>query len=279
MPAAATRPTGKRSKRGRFEGRPTKQTPQVVEKIANAIALGLADDEAASLAGVSDMTLTTWRRDPEFLGKIKNAVSARLAMRLSKIESGTDGWQGTAWLLERLYPTRFSKPEVQISVSNSFNQTVNALSITISAEEARQIEEEASESRAKVREMFARYRPALRGNGNAEGQRTTDIYPEPVKQVGLVPIVRKEGDERSSVFWSSFVSGSGERPVELASAIFVTKSIVDETVGRGLGQQALVAFKSEEPTVADVLAVIERLCGGPAGWQRLQQKANLIASP
>jgi hypothetical protein len=54
-----------------MEGAPTKQTPEVVEKIARAIALGLADGEAASLAVISDMTLTTWRRDPEFLWKIK----------------------------------------------------------------------------------------------------------------------------------------------------------------------------------------------------------------
>ena len=75
MPAAATRPTGKRSRRGRLsEGAPTKRTSEVIQKIADAIALGLADDEAASLAGISDMTLTKWRRDPEFVGKIKNAV-------------------------------------------------------------------------------------------------------------------------------------------------------------------------------------------------------------
>jgi hypothetical protein len=121
MPAA-TQPTGKRSRRGRLsEGAPTKRTSEVIQKIVDAIALGLADDEAASLAGISDLTLTTWRKDPEFLRKIKNAASARLAMRLSKIESGADGWQGSAWLLERLYPTRFSRPEIQISLNNSFN--------------------------------------------------------------------------------------------------------------------------------------------------------------
>ena len=48
------------------------------------MALGLADDEAASFAGISDLTLTTWRKDPEFLRKIKNAVSTRLAMRAIK---------------------------------------------------------------------------------------------------------------------------------------------------------------------------------------------------
>ena len=54
-----------------------------------------------------------------------------------------------------------------------------------------------------------------------------------------------------------------------------TKSIVNETVGRGIGNQAIVAFKSEQPKLADVLAVIDRLCGGPAGWQRLQKKASV----
>jgi hypothetical protein len=101
--------------------------PAIIETTQpHAEFTGWVIDEAASLAGISDMTPTTWRRDPEFIGKIKNAVSTRLAMRLSKIESGADGWQGTAWLLERLYPSRFSRPEVQISLQNTFNQTTNA---------------------------------------------------------------------------------------------------------------------------------------------------------
>jgi hypothetical protein len=78
-------------------------------------------------------------------------------MRLSRIESGADGWQGTAWLLERLYPTRFSKPEIQISLSNSFNQTFNALSITIAPEEARAIEDEAEPVREHVGQLMADY--------------------------------------------------------------------------------------------------------------------------
>jgi hypothetical protein len=43
----------------------------------------------------------------------------------------------------------------------------------------------------------------------------------------------------------------------------------------GSATQAIVAFKTEPITVSDVLAVIERLCGGPAGWQLLQRKAGL----
>ena len=61
----------------------------------------------------------------------------------------------------------------------------------------------------------------------------------------------------------------------MARCSVVASTIVNETVGRGLGNQAIVAFKNEPITVADVLAVIERLCGGPAGWQHLQRKAGL----
>jgi hypothetical protein len=60
--------TPKVSKRGlRGEGHPSKQTPEVVSKLARAISLGLNDEESASLAGISDLTLTKWKRDPAFL--------------------------------------------------------------------------------------------------------------------------------------------------------------------------------------------------------------------
>jgi hypothetical protein len=85
-----------------------------------------------------------WKKDPEFYGAIKGAIATRLVLRLKKIEMGADGWQGAAWLTERLMPQRYSKPEVQISLQNNFTQSVNALTITISPEEFREIESEAA---------------------------------------------------------------------------------------------------------------------------------------
>jgi hypothetical protein len=284
MPTAATQPTRKCSKRRRFEGRPTKQTEAITTQLSELIGLGLADDEAAAVVGIADHTLIRWKNDPGFCQKIKVGVAKRLAKRLAKIESGAEGWQGCGWLLERLYPTRFSKPEVQISLSNSFNQTVNALSITISPEEVKELNARGEETREKVRRMFEEYQQRRGGNGNghgAGGQRTVEVQAEPVeKSEDLAPpISRKEGEEKPSVFWNLFASGERERIVEKATAIYVVKTIVDETVGRGLGNQAIVAFKHEPITVADVLAAIERLCGGsPAGWQTIQRKANFIAS-
>ena len=43
---------GKKSKRGRVgEGRPTKRTPEMVAKIAEAVAIGLTDGKQAFLPG------------------------------------------------------------------------------------------------------------------------------------------------------------------------------------------------------------------------------------
>ena len=80
------------SKRGRLgEGRPTKRTPEVVAKIAEVIAMGLTDEEAALLAGVNPDTMTERRKDPEFSGAIKKATAQRLLLRLERIEAGKRG--------------------------------------------------------------------------------------------------------------------------------------------------------------------------------------------
>jgi hypothetical protein len=119
--ASRSEPAHSISKRGRLgEGQPTKRTPEVVAKIAEAVAIGLTDEEAALLAGIDPDTMTEWRKDPEFSGALKRAGAQRLLVRLERIEAGEQGWQGTAWALERLYPHRFARPEVmnQIAVVN-----------------------------------------------------------------------------------------------------------------------------------------------------------------
>jgi hypothetical protein len=76
-----------------------KRTPEMVAKIAEAVAIGLTDEEAALLAGINPDTMTEWRKDPEFSGAIKRATAQRLLLRLKRIEAGEQGWQGTAWAL------------------------------------------------------------------------------------------------------------------------------------------------------------------------------------
>jgi hypothetical protein len=100
-------------------GRPTKRTPTLVARIAEAISSGLSDEFVAALVGIDAPTLSEWRHDREFSEAIKSAEAARLQKRLARIEAGEPGWQGTAWFLERRYPREFSRPELQ------FNQQIN----------------------------------------------------------------------------------------------------------------------------------------------------------
>jgi hypothetical protein len=78
---------GKNSERGRVgEGRPTKRTPEVVAKIAEAVAIGLTDREAGLLAGVRHDTITEWRKEREFSEAIER--TRRLRVRTTKREKG-----------------------------------------------------------------------------------------------------------------------------------------------------------------------------------------------
>jgi hypothetical protein len=110
-PDPAPAPKRKASRRGRVgEGRPSKCTAQTAAAIAEAIADGLNDGEAALVAGVDPHTLSRWRKgDPEFCSFLKRAEALRLQQRLRRIESAEPGWQSLAWLLERTLPQRYGR--------------------------------------------------------------------------------------------------------------------------------------------------------------------------
>jgi hypothetical protein len=124
-------PTHSISKRGRVgEGRPTLYTRELANRLAENIAVGLTDEEAAALEGISPDCINRWRKsNPEFREAIKKAEAQRLKLRLARIEAGEQGWQGTAWALERIYPARFARPEVlnQIAVVKASAERVIVL--------------------------------------------------------------------------------------------------------------------------------------------------------
>jgi hypothetical protein len=147
----------------------------MVAQIAEAISLGLNDEETAALVGIERNTLINWKKDPEFLGTIKGAVAARMVKRLKQIETGANGWQGCAWITERLFPTRYAKPEVQISLNSSLSPTHNGLTLTISLEEAERIEAEAAPIRETARQMLEEYLQRRNGAGSPKGDLSAEV--------------------------------------------------------------------------------------------------------
>ena len=245
---------------------------QTVKALLQAIATGAPYTICCQAVGIHLDTFMGWKQtDTEFAAKVEQTAAKAALRLLGKIEKqATDNFAAASWILERRWPEIFSRPEVQLNLQTNVVQ--NNLTITIASEEIREIEAQAEPVREKVGRTFAAYRPG-HGNGNGEGPNTVEVDLELVKRPeDLTPITSKEDKPE---FWFQFC-GSGERVVDKQVAIYVASTIVNETVGRGLGHQAIVAFKQEEPiTVADVLAVIERLCGGPSGWQHLQKKARI----
>jgi hypothetical protein len=110
-------------------GRPSKQSPQTIDTLAQCVADGLTDEESASIAGIDDLTLTRWRKQPEFCRAIRLASALRTQKRLKRIEYGERGWQGTAWFLERREPARFARPEIQSQVNVQVNNTTNTTNV------------------------------------------------------------------------------------------------------------------------------------------------------
>jgi acyl-CoA-binding protein len=191
-----------------------------------------------------------------------------------------------------------SRPEVQLNLVQQNNTTVNSLTITISAEEVKELETQAAPERERVKQMFAAYRQGTIDYSDGEKPRILDVQAEqvdtestedaatresvrqkfaeyrPEQPVAQAPIVHKEGDEKKSVFWYQFVSGNNRRLVEKRTAFYVVREIVLESVGPRFAQS--IVFESEPISVARVLRMIEKL-SGPAGWQVLLKKSDYIA--
>jgi hypothetical protein len=82
-------------------GRPTKLTPEIMEILAESIAMGLTTLQACNRAGIGEHTFYDWMKQEDFSQYIKKAVADRAFQRLKKIESGQSGWQSVAWIMER----------------------------------------------------------------------------------------------------------------------------------------------------------------------------------
>lgn len=94
--------------------RPTKYTPDCVERICEALKMGATYDLAAGYGGITYETFNTWRdAKPEFSDAVKAAEAEAAVGWLRKIEAASDeSWQAAAWKLERRYPSDYGRTVV-----------------------------------------------------------------------------------------------------------------------------------------------------------------------
>lgn len=103
----------------------TKATPKTIETILNAIAEGLTQREASILAGISEDTLSLWKRqDSDFSEQIRQKEIECKLYHIRNIKKASEkSWQPSAWWLERKYKEEFSlKSKFDVQVNESLDK-------------------------------------------------------------------------------------------------------------------------------------------------------------
>lgn len=90
-------------------GAPSKLTPQMQIDIIHDLKKGLYVESICPAYGIDVTTFYRWLRTrPEFRQAIKMAEAELQGACLGTIASGTEGWQGSAWIMERRFPRLWS---------------------------------------------------------------------------------------------------------------------------------------------------------------------------
>lgn len=92
--------------------RRTKYTPEVVQRLTQAISMGATYELACKYAGLHYDTFNEWRKaKPEFSDAVEKAEGQAVVGWLAKIEkAANDGeWTAAAWKLERRYPQQYGR--------------------------------------------------------------------------------------------------------------------------------------------------------------------------
>ena len=101
-------------------GRPTKLTPEVQDKIVNALRGGNYQETAAQFAGIDEATFYRWMERGasedegiycEFRKAVERAKSQAEVRDLALIDKAAQNgsWQAAAWKLERKFPQKWGR--------------------------------------------------------------------------------------------------------------------------------------------------------------------------
>jgi hypothetical protein len=92
-----------------LEGK-NKATPKTIKIILDAIRSGASQRDASALAGISEDTLSLWKRqDSDFSEQMRQKEIGFKTDQVKIIQKAAQrSWQAAAWLLERKYPNEYT---------------------------------------------------------------------------------------------------------------------------------------------------------------------------
>ena len=130
-PAAvkAAKPKAKPKAEKHPGGRPSKYTPEVIERICYSLSQGNTRTTAATCAGVSRDTFHHWMNEfSDFSDAIKRAEEQAVEHYVNVIHAASgQTWQAAAWYLERRRPADFSKQDKVDITTNG--KDINGMSV------------------------------------------------------------------------------------------------------------------------------------------------------
>jgi hypothetical protein len=265
------RPKGYRISPGENPGgRPSalENDPKLQERIAECFLLGLTDEQTALDCDISERTIRRLRNG-KFCPAVKKAELAREKIYRQKVWDGKNGWQGTAWFLERKYASQFARPEILLAVNQQVSAGTSNI-IILGPERARVLASRHEQIRAKTRELLdARKINAGNGQGSTE---QPPVGSEPVAAV--VPAGPTDGAPTSSVpsdkpasWWRPFIFGGAVIPK--AEAILAVRMILNEL--RITADERALDFGTDNVVKSTFSKVLEQLSGSDLGWRTMVQ--------
>ncbi len=127
--------------------RPTLYTLELSDKLCALVKGGLPLNKAAEHEGITYETMRAWgKKNAEFSVALKKARAEAQAQSIAVIRSGSQGWQGEAWYLERSDPKNWGRRmEVKQEVKQPKEQRTEAQLLARAAELLKQAEQEGKE--------------------------------------------------------------------------------------------------------------------------------------
>lgn len=119
-----------------------KCTPELVDEAEKLKKNGMSNADIVSCLRIGRSTFYRWLSNPrtseekELVDRLKGAEAEfKAALRSRIIAKSRDNWQAAAWMLERMFPDEYARPEVQLARRDAVSSETSDDELSKSLEE------------------------------------------------------------------------------------------------------------------------------------------------